>query len=108
MRAVAFPLCCERVSGPRSQKEKGVITCCRFAVGENFFLKKIKLKINSCRSQSQGEALGIPGEGRGGRAVHGRGATAGKGLALPWPLQTRGGSGEDFIWQMGAAIELMQ
>lgn len=38
----------------------------------------------------------------------GRGVAAGKGLALPRPLQTRGGSGEDFIWQMGAAIELMQ
>lgn len=72
--------------------------------------KKIKkiLKINSCCSQSQGEALGTPGGRQGGRAVPGRGVTAGKGLALPWPLQTRGGSGDDFIWQMGAAIELMQ
>lgn len=43
-----------------------------------------------------------------GQAVPSREVTAEKGLDLPWPLQTRGGSGEDFIWQMGAAIELMQ
>lgn len=37
----------------------------------------------------------------------GKGVTAGKALALPWPSWASGG-GEGFIWQMGAAIELMQ
>lgn len=33
VRAVDFPLCCERVSGPTSPREKGVGTCCRSVVG---------------------------------------------------------------------------
>jgi len=33
VRAVDFPLCCERVSGPTSPREKGVGTCCHSVVG---------------------------------------------------------------------------
>lgn len=73
--------------------------------------KKIReIKIRNKRlllpkpAQSPGNT---PGRVRG-QAVLSRGAMVGKGLALSWPVQTRGGSGEDFIWQMGAAIELMQ
>lgn len=106
MRAVAFPLCCERVSGPRSQKEKGVITSCHFVAGKKKCGKKIrnKLLLLPKLARSPGDA---PGRVRG-QAVLSRGVMVGKGLALSWPVQTRGGSGEDFIWQMGAAIELMQ
>lgn len=102
MRVVAFPLCCERVSGPRSQKEKGVITSCHFVVGEKKIRNKLLLLPKPARSPAD-----APGKVRG-QAVLSRGVMVGKGLALSWPVQTRGGSGEDFIWQMGAAIELMQ
>lgn len=82
VRAVAFPLCCERVSRPTSQNQKGVITCCRFVVGEKEKRRSTKknktLKINSCCSQSQGEALGSPGGGWRDQAVAGYGVTAGK------------------------------